>query len=777
MLVSSAMASSQHAQQVSVIGGQNTAVVVNGTLAFVGEGIWVKVVDISDPDHPFERAKIQLPDLVLGLDVSGSILAAACQIIGGLQLLDISDPDHPTILSGISVASGPGRVTLHGNLAYFSTGSTPVIFNITNPSNPLIVGAFPVPPGGQFSGEISISGTTAVVADFLTGPGRGGFDVYDISNPAAPVYRSSVQGPASSNGNDGTYSLVFTGNHVYSDSVSRFRIHDLTNPLSPTLVADVPTGDSGRAVRVRGSFAYVGSEQGPGISVFNISNPASPTLISQYATTEGYGLAFTNSGLLCSVDRERGFSILDVANPNSLATVGVLPAVGILSSVNSGFPYLYAGSARAGLKILDVKDPEAPAIVSSYETLAAVSNITRQGKLVYMTEFAQGLEIVDVSDATSPKFVGSYVIPNVQDLKVVGDHAYVTSMSSFKVLDISEPTTPTLAGAVATSIPANTHLSLYLNFQTATPTAEFAYLGSVQSNLQILDVADPHAPQPIGSIVFDGNIEGVHVAQTEDTSPTLYLSVGARLSGGFNGLQIYDLADPAHPAFISQFSVDPHGQAGVYSRGFVYESANEGGLKIIDVLDRSMPTLAGFHSTLGDTRAIDVHGSMAYVADSVGGLALYRLSGARIVDAEILRHTIPAEIQAGQTVNAEVVVRNYGEATWNDALGALLAISNDACSLFGGTVTPIGDLPNGSTVLPEGDFTFQVSLTAGSNTGDCTLQLQMAEPEGGGGASPKTAKGVSAEAGPGLQLFGQEFPLTLHVVPRPNGARDWSKYR
>ncbi|WP_414534032.1 LVIVD repeat-containing protein, partial [Dolichospermum circinale] len=63
-----------------------------------------------------------------------------------------------------------------------------------------------------------------------------------------------------------------------------------------------------------------------------------------------------------------------------------------------------------------------------------------------------GLQIIDISNPSTPTLVGNYDTPNLaQGVQVIGKYAYVTDFDSgLQIIDISNPSTPTFVGTYNT---------------------------------------------------------------------------------------------------------------------------------------------------------------------------------------------------------------------------------------------------------------------------------------------------------------------------------------
>jgi hypothetical protein len=95
--------------------------------------------------------------------------------------------------------------------------------------------------------------------------------------------------------------------------------------------------------------------------------------------------------------------------------------------------------------------------------------------------------VIDVSDPTNPTIVGSVDTPGyARGVYVLGNYAYVADdASGLQVIDVSNPTNPTIVGSVYTPDSA---WGVYV-------LGNYAYVANMvnygSSRLQVIDISDP----------------------------------------------------------------------------------------------------------------------------------------------------------------------------------------------------------------------------------------------------------------------------------------------
>jgi hypothetical protein len=111
-----------------------------------------------------------------------------------------------------------------GNFAYSSQlGGAMSIFDVTNPLAPVKVGG----GGGFFAGGyLQVANGFAYIAGI-------GFNVFDVSNPAALVQRGSL--PIS-----GPTCVALHGTYAYVGSSAGISVVNISSPDAPAIVGSVP---------------------------------------------------------------------------------------------------------------------------------------------------------------------------------------------------------------------------------------------------------------------------------------------------------------------------------------------------------------------------------------------------------------------------------------------------------------------------------------------------------------------------------------------------------
>ncbi len=199
-------------------------------------------------------------------------------------------------------------------------------------------------------------------------------------------------------------------------------------------------------------------------------------------------------------------------------------------------------------------------------------------------------------------------------LFVTRTHAFVTvygaQHNGLEVMDLADPANPKPVGSVATPGAAN----------KVVVEGALAYVADSQAGLQIIDVADPSHPAVIGSVATGSNAYDVAVK-----------GVHAYVAANVAGLQIVDVSDPAQPAVIGGLSFSPYTCHAVAVGDFlVYAIAQNAALQasallLVEVADPAAPRVVGTAHLVGAAYGVTVAGDLAYVNGS-GGLRIVDVS-------------------------------------------------------------------------------------------------------------------------------------------------------
>lgn len=266
---------------VATIAGPADLVQVHGRFAYVTAGPLLRVVDVSDPSIPKQVGGFTFPAKIWAFTVSGSLVYAA---VGwsGLVVLDLSDPVAPRLRGSFKTLGEAWGVAFTGGKAIVANQMSGVdVLDVTNPDTPVLVGNYFTE---GYARDVATWGALAYVIDQPTG-----FSVLDVSKRGPPAEVSSQQSAGSpmviavaQPSGDGAPKIACVVGAGRSPQAGWLQVYDVSDPRAPVKAAAFKT--PGRAVRVavQGNTAYVADAFG--LQVVDLSSPTTPSLAHSYQT-------------------------------------------------------------------------------------------------------------------------------------------------------------------------------------------------------------------------------------------------------------------------------------------------------------------------------------------------------------------------------------------------------------------------------------------------------------------------------------------------------------
>lgn len=583
---------------VGQMGGTVKAVAVAGNYAYVGVGLRLMILDITNPALPVVMGQNPLlPTVIEDVTIVGSLAYVAAGE-SGLHIINISSPGNPVRLGGYDTAGMARGISKVGNLAYVADGNNGLqIIDVTDPVNPLRRGGYDT---NTEAWGVTVVGSLAYLAN-----GGSLLQIIDVSDPANPWRRGGYDLPDYGQ----SQAVAVVGNLAYiADANNGLLIVDVANPANPVFRGGYGTPDYARDVAVAGNLAYV-ADYNQGLQIIDVTNPANPWRRGGY-DTPGYAVGVAlSSGLAYVADYDHGLHIIDVTTPANPWRRGGLDthwnyANGVAVAGNLAF----VAHGSGGLQITDISDPVNPLWRSDHDTPGYAYDVTVAGNLAFMADGTTGgLRIVDVSNAVNPVWRGWYDTPGyAYGAAVAGTMAYVADGGSgLQVIDVSSPTNPVWRGWYDTPDSAE-NIALAGNL---------AYIADRYSGLQIIDISDPTQLSRRGSYDTPGGALDIELA-----SNLVYIA------DGNSGLQIIDVSNPASPFRRGGYDTTGYTVDVAVAGNLAFIADTNNGVQIIDVSNPANPVWRGSYATPGYARGVSIAGNLIFVANQDQGLLILRLS-------------------------------------------------------------------------------------------------------------------------------------------------------
>ncbi|MEN9676404.1 MAG: hypothetical protein RIS76_2300 [Verrucomicrobiota bacterium] len=202
--------------------------------------------------------------------------------------------------------------------------------------------------------------------------------------------------------------------------------------------------------------------------------------------------------------------------------------------------------------------------------------------------------------------VGSLVESVASRVQVVGQTAYVLNTGpQLQVLDVRDPATPALLGA----------LSLSGEPRELQVVGTTVYIAEGFSGLRIVDVSNAASPTVLGSFNTSGQAEDVHVAGNV-----------AYVADGESGVHALDVSNPAAIRRLGGFNSPGFANRLEMAGSTILLADGDRGLLVLDASDPASLRRLTNVVTSGYTTDISVVGNRACVVDSSTGLSLFDIT-------------------------------------------------------------------------------------------------------------------------------------------------------
>ncbi|MGD2206516.1 MAG: hypothetical protein PVH17_07030, partial [Anaerolineae bacterium] len=547
----------------SPLGHSVEAIAASGTHAYVAAGgSGLRIVDLSNAEHPTEVGHWESPGYAEGVTVSGSMVYLANGPFG-LRVIDVSDPQHPAEIGSVFETNYLFDVVIQGEAAYLAAaGAGLLVADVSDPENPIALGSLDTP---GYAYGVDVAGDTAYVAD-----GWAGLRVVNVSDPAHPTSDSSYQ-----------------------------------------------TRGWALDIDVKDERAYV-ADAVEGLSIIDVSDPANPSELGHHSfyTPDRPSLVTSlvvSGSVAYAADYSQGLQLLDVSNPTQPAEIGTLGRMGYGDDVVTTGDYAYVAAGPYGLQVVDVSSPDNPQELGSLGTPNAQCVDTAGDYAVVGT--CAGLYVVDVSNPNSPS-LGSVFNPEgrmgcIQDVVVSEGIAYVVDELGLWLVDLSNPLAPTEM--------------FFMDFQGEARHCTWgvdvaghtAYVAQEDEGLHIVDVSDPYSPFLRGT--FSSPTMGSAHEVVVDADYAYVLDVA--------NLEVVDVSNPDEPLGKGHCYIGGAGERIDYADGTIYATVGAAGLNLVDVSDVENPTPDHLVRLPGYAMGVTVTSGHVYVAGGNAGLFILERTG------------------------------------------------------------------------------------------------------------------------------------------------------
>jgi len=500
---------------------------------------------------------------------------------------------HSLFMSKQSAMAG-GIINDHCYL-FTTSGSSIIIFNIDNPSEPIKISHILSPIRLYPFLVDTILYTTAI---------DRGLKIYNVSDPANSVEIGICECSI------WMWSVFVKDSLAYATGPNQLTIFNVSDPTNPFIIGTwtpAPSDAELMYISVQGNYAYITAERSyPNFEgvlfVVDVSNPVNPFLVGTCGDM-GNVRKVKVGGDYAYVVSHMELQIVDVSDPMNPCLAGACYGQ-YFSDVFLSGRYAFC-STEIGIKIFDIYDPLTPFLVSS--TFDEISEaITLLDSIAYLI-VDDGLSVFNVAEPLLPFKIGDYsMLIDISRIKISDTLAIVSSYE--------EPTIGTINIADPLNCSEMAKFKINHYYDTWIPEIDvqenYVYATALDSGLRVLDISDPANIIEAGHCIMPGSwipmVSDVFVQNN-------YAYVASSYDYEFS---VVDISDPSNPYAIS--GIPSAGTLYIYNifvvGDYAYCAADDG-LIIIDVSDPYNPYSVGKCSVSTYCGRIFVSGNHAYLKD------------------------------------------------------------------------------------------------------------------------------------------------------------------
>ena len=274
-------------------------------------------------------------------------------------------------------------------------------------------------------GTVPFSGTGDIWAEgpiiYVAGRASGSVYVVDASDPDLPVQIHEITGlvyPQDVKVQDGILYATNEAQIIGQTPVVGCWIFDVSDPTNALYLGQVdsPGLEACHNAYVDGDHLYLASDVTGQVHIVDVSNPAAPVDVARIPPQSGsIHDMVTIDGVCYAAFLSGGFAVADVSVPSvpGATTYHDYPN----SLTHNIWPtedgrYVLTTDENTGghVKIWDIRDLGNIQEVATYSAnpVNTVHNVHVRGRYAYVAAYKDGLHIVDISDPTSPVLAGSF---------------------------------------------------------------------------------------------------------------------------------------------------------------------------------------------------------------------------------------------------------------------------------------------------------------------------------------------------------------------------------
>lgn len=365
-------------------------IVVKDNRAYIINSSGLQIWDVVNPNSPSYVGALQKSIYGSKLTVSEGY-AYIANHSGGLSIIDIGDGTAPVEVGSYDVLNITFDAFIRGNYAYLAhVDDGMLVIDLSDLSNPTLIGQYDTP--GSTS-DVKVSGNYAYIADLM-----GGLRIADISDPGNPaevgVLDSVNVSKLTVSGN-----YAYIANYIDPNDPYWIGVVDISNPANPVLKGSIQMPERVSELAVSGNYLFVAAND-DGIRVIDVSNPDTPVEVTVFAAPDVLDIFIQgNYAYFAAADWDGGFGILNISDPENPSLESLYNPFGWFHPfdvyVVGNYAYVGEPAGVETIYLFDISDPSNPIELDAFDPPGDLFEIFAVDSLVYISDGEAGLQILE----------------------------------------------------------------------------------------------------------------------------------------------------------------------------------------------------------------------------------------------------------------------------------------------------------------------------------------------------------------------------------------------
>ncbi len=510
-----------------------------------------------------------------------------------LTIYNVSNPSNPLVVSItlLSLSKSVRDIAVQDDYVFYTTSEGFFVYNVSDHVHPLLINS----TYSDSTEEIFLNGQIAYISSYF----QQSIFVYNISTPNNPELLCQYEGNdiATSTSFRPQYITIFDSYLYVVDSYIGLIIINSTNPSELTYIHNVPIDlqfSYKSSIQLVDDYFYINDDTN-GVFILDKNNGTHPTYFGNYSCYANFMTAadsylFITNGV---------FAILDIQNPGNIQLLSQIGIEGFYNAIQDlviadNYAFCAIGG---GLLVLDISNLSNPINVYYSNEYLWAKTVELLGDYLFVGS-SETLTVLDITDPSTPVVVGSFdsfVIDGVKNefysinkIFIHGTYAYLTYWSInkgnvFLILDISHPPEPI---GVAAHHFGNTSIT-FLFCSGNYICDNKAYVGFGET-LYIFDVKNKASPKIISTYTFD-DLAPIH---------DIIVESGYAFVGSYNGFAILDIHKSTKVRLVSKLDENSH----TITVAGQYACIGRYALQLFDMSDPNNPD---FITSYNDTETVN----------------------------------------------------------------------------------------------------------------------------------------------------------------------------